>query len=94
MKISNDEQTLELRPMTEQETKRLCDTIVARAAVMMQENGASVPMILDRLLTYSAAQAYFDIGPELTAELLRTTADNIEGGAFDYLNRKRAAKCH
>ncbi|PZX18757.1 hypothetical protein LX81_00450 [Palleronia aestuarii] len=80
--------------MTDHEAKSLCDTIVARAATMMQESGASVPMILDRLLTYSAAQAYFDIGPEQTAELFRRTADNIEGGAFAHLDKKRAAKCH
>ncbi|WP_299837500.1 hypothetical protein [uncultured Jannaschia sp.] len=79
---------------THEETKSLCDTIVTQAAMAMQENGASVELILDRLLTYSAAQAYFDTGPEYTAALFRSIADNIEGGAFSHLDKKREAKRH
>ena len=60
-----------------------CDLVIERAAVMMAgEVGASVEMILDRMLTYAAAQAATIDGSPRTATVFRELADKIEGGLF------------
>ncbi|MBU1313978.1 MAG: hypothetical protein ACK4P4_18485, partial [Allorhizobium sp.] len=67
----------------EERQKALCDTIITRAATMMvEEVGASVPMMLDRMLTYAAAQACCNDGSPRTAAIFRDLANNIEGGLF------------
>lgn len=64
-------------------TKAACDQIIHRAARMMVEGaGAPIPMMLDRLLTYAAAQACSIDGSPRTAEVFRRLADNIEAGLF------------
>lgn len=68
---------------TPDEAKIACDTIIERAAVMMvAEVGASIPMMIDRLLTYAAAQAATMEGSAVTAEHFRRFADEIESGLF------------
>ena len=67
----------------EERKKALCDTIITRAATMMiAEVGASMPMMLDRMLTYAAAQACSIDGSPRTAAVFRDLANNIEGGLF------------
>jgi hypothetical protein len=64
----------------------LCDEIVARAAhLMVTEADADIGMALDRMLTYSAAQAVSIDGSAKTAALFRHIADQIEAGAFAHL---------
>lgn len=63
--------------------KALCDTIIQRAAVLMvEEVGATVPMMLDRLLTYAAVQACTLDGSPKTAVEFHRLADKIAGGVF------------
>tara|TARA_R100000365_G_scaffold3600_1_gene12567 strand:+ start:6417 stop:6674 length:258 start_codon:yes stop_codon:yes gene_type:complete len=63
--------------------KQNCDLIVERAARMMvDEAGASVPMMLDRMLTYVAAQACLNDGSAKTAIAFRVMAQKIEDGLF------------
>lgn len=63
--------------------KRLCDSIIHRAATLMiAEVGAPMPMMLDRILTYTAAQACAIDGSPHTAKAFRELADKIEGGIF------------
>lgn len=67
----------------EERQKSLCDTIISRAAHMMvDELKAPIPMMLDRLLTYAAAQACAVDGSPKTAAAFRQFAANIEGGLF------------
>ena len=67
----------------EERQKALCDTIITRAAHMMiDEVKAPMPMMLDRLLTYAAAQACSIEGSPKTAAVFRRLADNIEAGIF------------
>ena len=76
--------------MTDRTTK-VCDEIVARAAVLMVENGASVGMALDRMLTYAAAQAVATDGREAAAEAFRGLAAKIEAGIFAHIEGQRGA---
>jgi|GEM_PF-6439944 len=64
------------------------DEIIAQAAHMIiTDAGASMEMLLDRLLTYSAAQAVHVSGSEHTAAMFRLMADRIEGGIFAKIER-------
>jgi hypothetical protein len=69
---------------TEADRKKLCDLVVEQAAQMMVVGfGASIPMAVDRLLTYATAQIASMHGSARTAEVLRHLADNVEAGCFD-----------
>lgn len=64
-----------------EEVKRQCDQIIYRAARLMVEgNGASVPLMLDRLLSFAAAQATATDGKRRAAEAFREMACRIEAG--------------
>lgn len=70
-------------PTPDEAKKIACDTILERAAVMMvAEVGASIPLMIDRMLTYAAAQAATLEGSAVTAEHFRLFAKQIEGGLF------------
>ncbi|MDR6664283.1 hypothetical protein [Rhizobium sp. 1399] len=75
------------KPKTEENAaarqKAMCDLIVERAASMMvKKAGADIPLVLDRMLTYAAAQACTMNGSPHTAAAFRLLADKIEGGVF------------
>lgn len=66
-----------------EDRKHQCDQIIYRAARMMVEgNGASIEMMLDRMLTFAAAQACRVDGSPKTAAAFRLYADRIEAGLF------------
>ena len=69
-------------PSRDDDLKALCDETVELAVERMHHAGAPAPMILDRLLTYAAAQACTRNGSEFTAEVFREIADKIKGGIF------------
>ncbi|SFO91007.1 hypothetical protein [Tranquillimonas alkanivorans] len=72
--------------MTEQSKKKACDRIVAKAAKEMVEGrGAPLGMMIDRMLTFAAAQAVRVEGSAKTAEKFRQLADKIEAGIFAHL---------
>ncbi|MDF8353221.1 hypothetical protein [Ensifer adhaerens] len=63
--------------------KALCDEIIHRAAKMMvEEVGASMGMMLDRVMTFAAAHACTIDGSPKTATAFRDLADKIEEGIF------------
>ncbi|MDB5630428.1 MAG: hypothetical protein JWQ51_2768 [Tardiphaga sp.] len=68
--------------MTDEKLKSRCDAAVTSAALLMHTDGASLSMILDRLLTYSLAQMCAVDGSPKTAANLRIMADKIDRGAF------------
>lgn len=70
-------------PTPDEGKKIACDAIIERAAEMMVAGaGASIPMMIDRMLTYAAAQAATMEGSAVTAQHFRRFADQIEGGLF------------
>jgi hypothetical protein len=66
----------------ERERKALCELTVERAVALMVESGASAEMIVDRMLTWSIAQACLAIGSQEAAAMLRTAAEKTEAGLF------------
>lgn len=80
--------------MKNQETQTACDKIVATAAQMMVDSGASGPMALDRMLTYCAAQACSIDGAFQTAALFRHIAEQVESGIFAHLEPSDDGKGH
>lgn len=75
----------------EQEQKAMCDMIVENAAIMMfQDVKAPFAMIVDRLTTYAVAQMVTAEGKEGAAAIVRSVALQIEGGAFDRVERGKA----
>lgn len=78
-------------PQTEQKTREMCDLIVSRAAEMMStEAGAPVEMIMDRFVTYVAAQTVATFGKQEALNMLRHAAKTVEQGAFDHLDPARS----
>ncbi|MGC9445993.1 hypothetical protein [Cereibacter johrii] len=69
------------------EAMRECvDLIVQRMASMLTGSlRAPLPMVLDRVVTWAAAQAVSVNGATRTAEGFRQLADQIERGAFAHL---------
>jgi hypothetical protein len=67
------------------ETPLTPDVIVARAPELMIETGSTAPQVVDRFLTYGAAQAVHMEGSAAAAAAFRAMADRIEGGVFDHL---------
>jgi hypothetical protein len=69
---------------TDAERRALCDQLITGAARMMvDEVGASVPLMLDRLLTFVAAQSCAADGKAKTAAAFRDLAARVESGAMD-----------
>ena len=64
------------------ELRRQCDLPVSTCAEIAVERGVSIPMLLDRLLTFAAAHAVSIEGTPATARAFRTMAENVESGIF------------
>lgn len=78
----------------EKKTRAKCDLITHRAAELMIEEGAGVGMMLDRLLTFSAAQTSKIEGAFKAATVFRGIADQIEAGAFAHVEPTDGGKGH
>ena len=77
------------------EIAAFCDGITHRAATMMiEEGGASLEMVIDRLLTFAAAQAVSIDGSEQTAKVFRQLADRIQQGAFARIEANVSGPAH
>lgn len=64
-------------------SRQACDKLIDVAVdTMATQAGASLEMILDRLLTYSAASVCSIEGSPRAAEVFRTIADQIDAGLF------------
>lgn len=67
----------------EERQKGLCDEIMHRAGKMMIEDiGAPMGMMLDRVITFAAAHACTIEGSQRTAAMFRDLAAKIDGGLF------------
>lgn len=67
--------------MNDDQKRECCDTLLENAAIgMVNTAGASVSMIIDRFLTYAAAQAVSIDGSKNTAQTFRQLADRIDAG--------------
>lgn len=67
---------------TEAQMRSNCDTMITAAVAELHAAGASVPMILDRILTLAAAQACAIDGSPKTAKNFRIFAEKIDAGLF------------
>ncbi|WP_374374973.1 hypothetical protein [Tabrizicola sp.] len=65
---------------------RGCDTILAAAAEAMLQMGAEPERIVDRALTYGAAQIVSWHGSARAAEVLRQLAENVVTGGLAVLD--------
>jgi len=65
---------------------RGCDTILAAAAEAMQQMGAEPERIVDRALTYGAAQIVSWHGSASAAEVLHQLAENVATGGLAVLD--------
>ncbi|MDX0210202.1 hypothetical protein GOC35_00600 [Sinorhizobium meliloti] len=73
----------------------VCDQVVERAAsVMVEELGAPIEMMIDRMLTYAGAQMCALDGTKKTAAIFRQLAANVEGGVFDRVMEKNRRGKH
>lgn len=68
--------------LPESELKSFCDKLVEIAAEGMEAAGAPISMIIDRLMTYTAAQMCTIDGSPKTAGTFRDLAEKIDGGMF------------
>lgn len=67
----------------EERLKALCDEIIFRAIKMMAEDArAPMEMVLDRVMTYAAAQICKIEGSARAAEVFRGVATQIDAGLF------------
>ncbi|WP_234890364.1 hypothetical protein [Agrobacterium vitis] len=63
--------------------KAFCDAVITHAAAMMTEDaGAPVEMVLDRILTFAGAQVSKIEGSPRAAAVFREVADQIDAGLF------------
>ena len=70
-----------------------CDKLLHLAAeTMIKQAGASVEMVIDRLVTYSAAQICSIEGSKRAAEVFRDVADKIDAGLFNRITGEGAPK--
>ncbi|MDX0261555.1 hypothetical protein GOC60_10200 [Sinorhizobium meliloti] len=79
------------REINDKNIQSACDLVVERAAEMMvEEIGAPIEMMIDRMMTYAGAQMCVLDGNRKTAAILRKLADNVEGGIFDAVTGEAA----
>lgn len=77
------------------EIAAFCDGITHRAAtIMIEEGGASLEMVIDRLLTFAAAQAVSIDGSKNTAVAFRQLADRIDEGVFARVEARVSGPAH
>jgi hypothetical protein len=67
---------------TEQEVSRFCDGAITRAAEVMMEEGATAPMVLDRVFTFAVAHSCKWGGTFPTIALLKNVIEQLEAGKF------------
>ncbi|QDM19226.1 hypothetical protein [Tardiphaga sp. vice278] len=67
---------------TSEQMKSNCDTMITGIVAELHTAGAPIEMILDRILTFAAAQACTIDGSPKTAKNFRIIANKIEGGLF------------
>jgi hypothetical protein len=74
--------------------RQFCDRMITVGAETMAGTGASLGMILDRLLTFSVAHAVRSDGSEATAALLESVIEQLRQGKFAHLERQAGGTKH
>ncbi|MBL0375215.1 hypothetical protein JJB09_24675 [Rhizobium sp. KVB221] len=70
-------------PENDEARKAVCDSILGHATdLMMTDAGASLEMVIDRVMTFVAAQIASLEGSPRAAQVFREVADKIEAGLF------------
>ena len=85
----NDDHDDDLDDAEEARLKDMCDDILHAAMQRCVEQGASIPMVLDRMFTAATAQAVANVGRARAVAALRLMADNVEAGALDSVIAKK-----
>lgn len=81
--------------MTDENTDRAnCDSGITALARLLLEGGVTPGLLIDRLLTFSAAHAVAWTGPDETARAFRAMADKIEGGIFAEIESRKSGAKH
>lgn len=62
-----------------------CDVVIERAIALMAESGASVEMLIERMLTHTTVHAAAVTAPERLAYAFLEHAKAIESGVFHSL---------
>lgn len=77
------DETTDARMLAKTDLRAACDLVIERSATMLvEELGAPIEMMLDRMLTYAGAQACVQQGSPTAAKVFRQLADRIEAGIF------------
>jgi uncharacterized protein with PIN domain len=72
-----------------------CDALIAEACETIQrEMGADVELILDRLLTYAAAQMVMTTSKAEAAAAFRQCAKTVQSGLFDHIKSGQTLRKH
>lgn len=67
-----------------------CDkAITAAARILIDDMGAPLDLVIDRLLTFAAAHMVVTGGKEHAAEAFRDCAETVEAGGFDHLEVRK-----
>ena len=69
----------------DQELRARCDLTISRAAEMMVADGASLEMIIDRIVTYATAQCLSTFGKGDALKLHQQGIRAVREGTFDHL---------
>jgi len=81
--------------MTTKNIQKKIDLAISRTArTAVGSFGASFEILIDRMLTYAAAQMVSMGGKAHAAAALRKCADVVEGGLFDHLDDTAKDKKH
>jgi hypothetical protein len=73
--------------------RQACDKLLELATeTMVIQAGAPVEMVIDRLVTYAAAQICSIEGSKRAAEVFRDVADKIDAGLFHRITGEPAPK--
>ena len=72
--------------------RQFADTIICRGLQLMQEEGVTFPVMMDRLLTAAAAHIAIHEGEAQAACVFRDMAKNIEAGALAQLGRNSSPR--
>lgn len=75
----------------EERTRRRIDRALTNAARDAIDGGASLGMVIDRVLTFAGAHAVMSDGSAAAAAAFRHVADVIEAGAFAHIEHGDAA---
>jgi len=73
--------------MTNINDSQSCDLTIEQAVAQMMQRTGDMELVIDRMLTFGAAQACVNYGPEKDASMLSYLMAHIQHGTFAYLGQ-------